>query len=217
MDDFVNKQKSENTKRRRLLIWTLYSLLLKLMPWIVKQLKAYLRPSLTTFCRFFFMNVRRKNGEYEPATFSSFQRNIQRYLSEKKYPFNILKDNEFEKSRRVLAAKHKSLVHEHDRRNKLQAAQAVDENEEDALFEAREFGDSNPVALQRTVWWFLSLHFGFRARGESDEDDWLNAATFKVEYDFRSNLFLIRTLWCASKFSGIDETLLWVSKTNRSC
>ena len=117
------------------------------------------------------MNVRRKNGEYEPATFSSFQRNIQRYLSEKKYPFNILKDNEFEKSRRVLAAKHKSLVHEHDRRNKLQAAQAVDENEEDALFEEGEFGDSNPVALQRTVWWFLSLHFGFRARGKSDEDD----------------------------------------------
>ena len=160
------------------------------MAWIVKQLKTYLRPSLTTFCQFFFRNVRRKNGEHEPATFSSFQRNIQRYLSEKKNPFNILKDNEFEKSRRVLAAKHKSLVHEHDRRNKLQAAQAVDENEEDALFEAGEFGDSNPVALQRTVWWFLSLHFGFRARGESDEDDWLNAATFKVEYDFHSNLDL---------------------------
>ena len=47
------------------------------------------------------MKVRRKNGEYEPATFSSFQRNIQRYLAEKKYPFNILKDNEFEKSRGV--------------------------------------------------------------------------------------------------------------------
>ena len=64
------------------------------------------------------MNVRRKNGEYEPATFSSFQRNIQRYLSDKKYPFNILKDNEFEKSRRVLAAKHKSLVHKHGKGNK---------------------------------------------------------------------------------------------------
>ena len=49
MDDFVNKQKSENTKRRRLLIWTLYSVLLKLMAWIVIQLKAYLRPSLITF------------------------------------------------------------------------------------------------------------------------------------------------------------------------
>ena len=55
---------------------------------------------------FFFMNVLRKNGEYEPATFSSFQRNIQRYFSEKKYLFKILKDNEFKKSRRVVAAKH---------------------------------------------------------------------------------------------------------------
>ena len=51
-------------------------------------------------------NERRTNGEYEPATFSSFQRNIQWYFSEKKYSFNILKDNEFKKSRRVLAAKH---------------------------------------------------------------------------------------------------------------
>ena len=65
----------------------------------------------------FFLNARKKNGEeYEPATVSSFQRCIQRYLSEKKYPFNILKDNEFEKSRKVLAAKRKSLVHEHGKR-----------------------------------------------------------------------------------------------------
>ena len=38
--------------------------------------------------------------------------------------------------------------------------------EEDALFEAGEFYDSNPVALQRAVGWFLSLKFGFRAREE---------------------------------------------------
>ena len=63
----------------------------------------------------FFLNARKKNGEeYKPATVSSFQRSIQRYLSEKKYPFNILKDNEFEKSRKVLAAKRKSLVHDCD-------------------------------------------------------------------------------------------------------
>ncbi|CAH3026737.1 unnamed protein product, partial [Porites evermanni] len=55
----------------------------------------------------------------------------------------------------------------HGKGNKPQAAQAIDEVEEDALFEAGEFGDSNPGALQRTVWWFLSLHFGFRARDES--------------------------------------------------
>ena len=139
----------------------------------MRKLKAYLRPSLTTFCRNFFLNARKKNGEeYEPATVSSFQRSIQRYLSEKKYPFNILKDNEFEKSRKVLAAKRKSLVHEHGKGNKPQAAQAIDEDEEDTLFEAGEFGDSNPVALQRTVWWFLSLNFGFRARDESRKLRW---------------------------------------------
>ena len=44
--------------------------------------------------------------------------------------------------------------------------------EEDALFEAGELGDSNPVALQRTVWRFLSLHFGFRARDESRKLRW---------------------------------------------
>ena len=99
----------------------------------------------------FFMNIRRKNGEYEPATFSSFQRNIQRYLSEKKYPFNILNDNEFEKSRRVLAAKHKSLVHQHDRRNKLQAAQAIDENEEDALLGQE--NSATPIQLHFKELW----------------------------------------------------------------
>ena len=102
------------------------------------------------------MNVRRKNSEYEPATFSSFQRNIQRYLSEKKHPFNILKDNEFEKSRRVLAAKNKSLVHEHERRNKLQATQAIDENEEDALFKAGEFCDSIQLHFKELCGGFYS-------------------------------------------------------------
>jgi len=46
----------------------------------------------------FLLNTRRKNGEeYELAKISSFQRTIQQYLTEKEYPFNILKDIEFEK------------------------------------------------------------------------------------------------------------------------
>ena len=111
----------------------------------IESLPASELDHLLSMFFFFFLNVRRKNGEYEPATFSSFQRNIQRYLSEKKYPFNMLKDNEFEKLRRVLAAKHKSLVHEHNRRNKLQAAQAIDENEEDAFL--RQKNSATPIQL----------------------------------------------------------------------
>ena len=91
--------------------------------------------------------MRKKNGEeYEPATVSSFQRSIQRYLSEKKYPFNILKDNEFEKSRKVLAAKRKSLVHEHGKGNKPQAAQAIDEDEEDTL--SKQENSATPIQLR---------------------------------------------------------------------
>ena len=53
----------------------------------------------------FFMNIRKKNGqEYEPDSISGFQRSIQRYLSKKGSSVNILKDKDFEKSRKVLAA-----------------------------------------------------------------------------------------------------------------
>ena len=64
-----------------------------------------------------------------------------------------------------------SLIHEHGKGNKPQAATAL-EDEEDALFEIGEFGDSNPVSLRRTVWWLLSLHFGFRARDKSRKLRW---------------------------------------------
>ena len=174
IDDFTNQQKSANTNKKTA---TDMNTLLRYMEangMKNEKIESLPASELDHLLSKFFLNARKKNGEeYEPATVSSFQRTIQRYLSGKKYPFNILKDNnEFEKSRKVLAAKRKSLVHEHGKGNKPQAAQAIDEDEEDALFEAGEFGDSNPVALQRTVWWFLSLHFGFRARDESRKLRW---------------------------------------------
>ncbi|EDO36382.1 predicted protein [Nematostella vectensis] len=58
----------------------------------------------------FFMEVMKANGEnYEPDTISSYQRSIQRFLDEAKYPWNILKDKEFVESRDVLAARRKAL------------------------------------------------------------------------------------------------------------
>ena len=75
---------------------------------------------------------------------------------------NILKDKDFEKSRKVLAAKRKSLIHEHSKGNKPQATTAFKDKDEDA----------HPVSLQRTVWSLLSLHFGFRAKDESRKLCW---------------------------------------------
>ena len=173
IDDFINQQKSANTNKKT--ATDMNTLLCYMEAISMKNEKTESLPAseLDHFLSKFFLNAHKKNREeYEPATVSSFQRSIQRYLSEKKYAFNILKDNEFDKSRKVLAAKLKSLVHERGKGNKPQAAQAIREDEDDALFEAGEFGDSNPVALQRTVWWFLSLHFGFRARDESRKLRW---------------------------------------------
>ena len=48
--------------------------------------------------------------------------------------FNILKNNEFEKSRKVLAAKRKSVVQEHGKGNKPQAAQAIDNLRSGSIF-----------------------------------------------------------------------------------
>ena len=112
----------------------------------------------------FFKYVTKENGEeYEPISLTSFQRSFQRYFSERKLPFNIVEDDEFSRSRQVLAAKRKSLV-QSGFGNKPNATREVTEEEQEKLFETRQFGDHDPLVLQRTLWWFLSLHFGFRAR-----------------------------------------------------
>ena len=45
-------------------------------------------------------------------------------------------------------------------------------NEKDKRFQSGKFRASSPEALQRTMWWFLSLHFGFRARDQSGKLLW---------------------------------------------
>ena len=56
--------------------------------------------------------------------------------------------------------------------NRPQAARELTEDEEDLLFETGQFGEDDPEVLQRTVWWVLSLHFGFRARDECRRLQW---------------------------------------------
>ena len=79
---------------------------------------------------------------------------------------------EFAKSREVLLAKKRELVEKHAKGNRPQAAQSITPSEEDLLFHTKQFGDRNPEVLQRTVWWVLSFHFGFRARDESRKLRW---------------------------------------------
>ena len=100
------------------------------------------------------------------------QRSIQRYLNTHGSQANLIQGDEFKLSREVLSAKRKQLVVERGKGNRPQASREVTAVEEDKLFAEGEFGEHNPVALQRTVWWLLALHFGFRARDESRRLQW---------------------------------------------
>ena len=120
----------------------------------------------------FFISVRKQDGtEYEPCTLSGFQRSFQHHMHEKGILINILKDNEFSKSREVLAPKRKNLIRQ-GKGNRPNATRELTEAEEDALFENGQFGVQDPNSLQRAFWWFLSLHFGWRARDESRKMCW---------------------------------------------
>jgi len=115
----------------------------------------------------FFKDVRKQNGgEYEPDGISSFQKSIHRHLKELKLPFNILQEEDFRRSREVLAAKRTTLVNQ-GRGNKPNACRELTTEEGEKLFESGEFGCHYPEALQCTLWWFFSLPFRFRATDES--------------------------------------------------
>uniref|UniRef100_A0AAV2MBY5 Uncharacterized protein n=1 Tax=Knipowitschia caucasica TaxID=637954 RepID=A0AAV2MBY5_KNICA len=111
------------------------------------------------------MQVKKADGsDYEPNTISAFQRSIQRYLEEKSN-LSILKDKEFDSSRTAIAAKRKSLV-QSGKGNKPHATKFLTYEDEEALFSSGQFRDHNPEVLQRTLWWYMSLHIGFHARDE---------------------------------------------------
>ena len=87
------------------------------------------------------MEAKKKDGgSYEPTSLSSFQRSLQRYLNDKNSKINILKDQEFQKSREVLLSKKKQLVVEDAKGNRPQAAEELTEAEEDLFFRSGEFG-----------------------------------------------------------------------------
>ena len=120
----------------------------------------------------FLKDIAKENGEEDkPSSLTSFQRSFQHYFSEKKLPFNIFEDDEFSRSCQVLTAKRKSLI-QSGSSNKPNATRELREEEQEKLFKTRQFGDRDPLVLQRTLWWFLSLHVGFRARDESRKLCW---------------------------------------------
>ena len=84
-------------------------------------------------CRF-FMDFRKKDGRvYEPVSLISFQRSIQRYLNDNNSSRNVMKDQDFAKSREVLSARKRNLVVNNAKGNRPQAARKLTEDEEQVM------------------------------------------------------------------------------------
>lgn len=97
---------------------------------------------------------------------------IQHYLNDNNSSKNIIKDQVFVKSREVLSARKRDFVVNNAKGNRPQSARELTEEEEGFLFQSGQLGENDPEILQRTVWWVLSLYFGFRARDESRRLQW---------------------------------------------
>ena len=120
----------------------------------------------------FFMKATRVDGHpFEPDTLNSIRNSLQRVLVDRGCKVDLKTSNEFATSRKVLVAKRKSLV-KCGKGSKPNAARPLTDEEVDVLYEKGYFGTHEPEALQRTVWWCLSIQYGYRARDESRKLLW---------------------------------------------
>ena len=123
----------------------------------MRKLKAYLRPSLTTCCRNLFerteekrRRIRARNSFQFSAQFkltAILRRNIQ--LT---YPRTMSSKNP-EKS--LQRSESHLFWHWHGKGKKIASCSCDRRRRRGCSFLNFEFSDPNPVALQRTVWWFL--------------------------------------------------------------
>ena len=112
IEKFVDQQKNTNTKRKT------DSDLRKWYQWSeehgeTRELKDIPPAELDRLLSHFFVTVRKNDGSlYEPHTLSSFQRSIDRHLTQQRKPFSIIRDQQFASSREALKASRKHLKKE---------------------------------------------------------------------------------------------------------
>lgn len=131
-------------------------------------------------CQFFMKAKTMKGNLYEPDTLTGIRNSLQRVLVERGSKYDLREGIAFNKSRKVLSSRRKELT-KMGKGNKPNAARAITAEEVDLLFKSKYFGVNNAVSLQRTVWWYLTQHFGHRAR---DEGRQMQFGDVKIEKDF---------------------------------
>lgn len=136
----------------------------------------------------FFASVRKQDGSlYEPDTLTSFQRSIDRHLSQSLHcTFSILRDAEFAPSREKLKAARKYLKSQ-GLGNKPKASEALESSEVERLWSEGGLGGGCPSQLQNTIWWLISTQMGTRG---CDEHHKFRFGDFTIRADSEGHEFV---------------------------
>ena len=122
---------------------------------------------LNKFLRKFLITVRKKedNEEYKPNSLRAFFASFDRHLKKKNCGLCLMKDVQFEQTRKALQSKQRDLKLK-GRGNKPNASSALSEEDIQVLYEKDLLGSST------AVWFNNTIHFGLRGCKEHREICW---------------------------------------------
>ena len=111
----------------------------------------------------FYAEVRNKRGEsYEPESLKAMMASLDRYLRERNYSHSIIKDRQFQQSKKVLEGQAK-LLRQEGKGKRPNASSALSIPEEEALWENGKLGSSSPRVLCHIMW--FDSHAALRVKG----------------------------------------------------
>ena len=118
---------------------------------------------LNSILQQFYAEVRNKRGEsYEPESLKGMMASLDRYLRERNYSHSIIKDRQFQQSKKVLEGQAK-LLRQEGKGKRPNASSALSIPEEEALWENGKLGSSSPRVLCHIMW--FDSHAALRIKG----------------------------------------------------
>ena len=172
VEEFIDGQENENTKKKTKHDVALFHEFLVLKG-ETRQMDELTPQELNKFLSEFLITVRKKedNEEYEPNSLRAFFASFERHLKKKNHGLCLMKDVQFEQTRKALQSKQRDLKRK-GKGNKPNASAALSEEDVQVLYEKDLLGSSTAEALLNTVWFNNTIHFGLRGCKEHREMCW---------------------------------------------
>jgi len=177
---FLQQNENKNTHRKMMTT-------IKTLRFFLENIKSEHREpqnippfQLDQYLQEFFIGIRKETkdpnaseniSQYQPGSLDGCQSMINRYLRINNYGHDIITDQLFTKSRECLKAKKKNL-RKLGFGNRPNAAEALDSEDEDGLFECGAFGADNPDSRISALWYMNTVHFGLQGSHEHRQLKW---------------------------------------------